>query len=475
MKVAVNRSGAVVLSVMIASVAAVAGLAASAFAQHPAAEKATTSAASVPAPRTMGAFEIVPASRAQRLVSAGSVHTLDARPVGKYLAGHIPGAVQVDDECLRQSISGMPATYLPDCDLARVFERAGVTESRPVLIYSDGEDPLAATMTAYALLKAGHPRVMVLDGGFESWRGNGEVTQTYAAFTSTAWTATAPATPIAATLADVRRVVETDEGSLIDARPAKLYRGEGKAWPRNGHIPRAVNVDWKSLVRADNEALFKPRKEIEKLLKDAGLDAQTPTIVYCGTGREATLLYLYIKGVLQWPRVTMYEGSWTEWSADASLPIATGEDPYIPVYRDGDVLMSAQPTETLLRELADEGVTTIINCRTPGEMTSVGFSEAALAKALGIKYVEIPLGGNEGYEPGDVAALRDALAARPAGKVLMHCASGGRSAQLWVAHLTINEGLTLEQAQDRARAAGMLRPTSIERLLGKQTRSEPKP
>ncbi|MDX2115317.1 MAG: rhodanese-like domain-containing protein, partial [Planctomycetota bacterium] len=418
----------------------------------------------------MGAFEIVSASRAQRLVSTGKVHVLDARPVGKYLAGHLPGAVQVDDECLRRSVSGMPATYLPECELAGVFERAGVSEARPVLVYSDGEDPLAATMTAYALLKAGHPRVMVLDGGFESWRGNGEVTQAYAAFDVVPWTAAAPTSPIAASLADVRRVVDTDEGTLLDARPAKVYRGEGKAWPRNGHIPRAINVDWKSLMRADNEALYKPRKEIEKLLKDAGLDAQNPTVVYCGTGREATLLYLYLRGVLNWPRVTMYEGSWTEWSGDPALPIATGDEPYVPVHRDGELLMSAQPSEALLRELADDGVTTIINCRTAGEMSNVGFSEGALAKSLGIKYVEIPLGGNEGYEPSDVAALRDALAARPAGKVLMHCASGGRSVQLWIAHLTMNEGLTLEQAQDRARAAGMLRPSSIERLLGKSTR-----
>lgn len=449
----------------------VAGWASIAQAQAPAA----AAEAAVQPVAAMGSFEIIPATRARSLIGSGRAHVLDARPVGKYLAGHLPGAVHMEDECLRQSVSGMPASYLPECDLARVFERAGVTTAKPVLIYSDGEDPLAATMTAYALLKAGHPRVMVLDGGFEAVRGNGGITQEYAAFEQKAWNGTSPTAPLAASIDDVRRMVDTDEGLLVDARPAKLYRGEGKNWARNGHIPRALNVDWKSLMRADNEALFKPRKEIEKLLKDAGLDAQAPTVVYCGTGREATLLYLYLRGVLQWQRVRLYEGSWTEWSANPALPIATGDDPYVPVYSDGDVLVSAQPSESLLRELADADVTMVINCRTAGEMANVGFNEARLVKSLGMKYIEIPLGGNEGYEPKDVEALKAAMDGHRDGKVLMHCASGGRSTQLWIAHLAMNEGMTLEQAQDRARAAGMLRPTSIERLLGKQTRSETRP
>jgi uncharacterized protein (TIGR01244 family) len=344
-----------------------------------------------------------------------------------------------------------------------------------VLVYSDGEDPLAATMTAYALLKAGHPRVLLLDGGFEAWRGTFEVSQEYAVFAEVPWGAASPDASPAASLDDVRRVVDTDEGVLVDARPAKLYRGEGRGWRRNGHIPLALNVDWKLLVRADNEALFKTRGQIEGVLKDAGLDPKSRTIIYCGTGREATLLYLYVRGVLKWPRVTLYEGSWTEWSANSDLPVAIGEEPEVPFHADGEVLVGAQPTEALLRQLADEGVTTVINVRTGSEMASVSFDEAAIARSLGMVYVEIPLGGNEGFEPNDVEALKRALAERSKGKVVLHCAGGGRATQLWVAHLVANEGLTLDQAQERARASGMLRPSALERLLGRRTRSEVKP
>jgi thiosulfate/3-mercaptopyruvate sulfurtransferase len=423
----------------------------------------------------LGTFEIISISRARSLVTERRVHPLDTRPVARYLAGHLPGAVHIEDELLRQPTSGLPVQFLTAGELAKIFERSGVDAARPVLVYSDGEDPLAATITAYALLKAGHPRVLLLDGGFEAWRGVADVTQEYGAYATTPWSMAAPTAPVAASLDDVRRMVDTDEGVLVDARPAKLFRGEGRHWPRNGHIPGAVNVDWKSMMRSDNEALFKPRKEIEALLREAGLDPNFPTIVYCGTGREATLLYLYLKGVLQWPRVMLYEGSWTEWSADPSLPAGIGDDPYIPVYGDGDVLVSGQPSEALFRELADQGVTMVINCRTPLEMGSVPFSQGSLLRTLGVKLVDIPLGGNEGFEPQDVEALKQTLAHRNGGKVLIHCAGGGRAKELWLAHLIVNEGLSVEAAQERARAAGMTRRSGLERLIDRDTVLQSKP
>lgn len=446
-----------------------------AIAQEP---KVVASVAGAPAPspqQKLGSFEIISVARARGLVADARVHPIDARPVAKYLAGHLPRAVHVEDELLRQPTSGLPVQYLPVSELARIFERAGITTEKPVLVYSDGDDPLAGSITAYALLKAGHPRVLLLDGGFEAWRGVADVTQEYGSYSTAPWSAAAPTVPIAASLDDVRRMVDTDEGVLVDARAAKLFRGEGKNWPRNGHIPGSVNVDWKSLVRSDNEALFKPRKEVEAILREAGLEATSPTIVYCGTGREATLLYLYLRGVLQWPRVTLYEGSWTEWSANPSLPVQSGDEPYIPLSSDGDVFVGGQPSESLLHELADQGVTLMINCRTAGEAASVPFSQAALAKSLGMNFVEIPLGGNEGFAPEDVVALKAALESRKGGKVLLYCAGGGRATTLWLAHLVMNEGLTLEAAQERARATGMLRRSGLERLLGRDTVLQSKP
>src|SRR5262249_9865311 len=64
----------------------------------------------------------------------------------------------------------------------------------------------------------------------------------------------------------------------------------------------------------------------------------------------------------------------------------------------GPAYVAGQPTEAALREMAAQGVKTVINLRTQREMDNrqqVPYDEAAVAKELGITYVNIPLGGQD--------------------------------------------------------------------------------
>jgi uncharacterized protein (TIGR01244 family) len=140
---------------------------------------------------------------------------------------------------------------------------------------------------------------------------------------------------------------------------------------------------------------------------------------------------------------------------------------------DGEVSISGQPTADMVREMADRGFTLLINCRTPSETRKLDFNEASLSQSVGMKYVELPLGGSSGYDPTDVERLEAVLkehaahAETPASgpKVYMHCAGGGRSATLWAAYLVKTRGLTPADAVERLRTAGMLTDTGLERLL----------
>jgi hypothetical protein len=63
-----------------------------------------------------------------------------------------------------------------------------------------------------------------------------------------------------------------------------------------------------------------------------------------------------------------------------------------------DIFVGGQPTEKALREMRAQGVTTLVNLRTPQEMTrSVKFDEPALAAQLGMKYVYLPVRGDTTY------------------------------------------------------------------------------
>ena len=146
------------------------------------------------------------------------------------------------------------------------------------------------------------------------------------------------------------------------------------------------------------------------------------------------------------------------------------------IHAEGRYHFSAQPDEGTLRgEIGDMGVTTVVNFRRDVEMESVPFDEAKLVGDLCATYVHIPLGGGVGEEPGydpeDVDRLAEVLE-NAEGKVLLHCASGGRARTIWTAYLIKYEGLTEEEAVLRAQKVGQ-EPSSLDRLLGKPSAYEP--
>ena len=122
-----------------------------------------------------------------------------------------------------------------------------------------------------------------------------------------------------------------------------------------------------------------------------------------------------------------------------------------------DLFISGQPTEAGLRALHDEGVTTIVNLRTPQEMQRVPFDEAKLAAQLGINYVYLPVRGDSAfpYTPQTVDKFADALR-QSKGKVLLHCTVAWRASHLWAAYLIAKRGVPEASALANARAINLM-------------------
>ncbi|MEM4956396.1 MAG: rhodanese-like domain-containing protein, partial [Metallosphaera sp.] len=45
------------------------------------------------------------------------------------------------------------------------------------------------------------------------------------------------------------------------------------------------------------------------------------TVVYCRTGARASLVWFYLKYLLNIPRVRLYDGSWSEWGNMVGVPV----------------------------------------------------------------------------------------------------------------------------------------------------------
>lgn len=95
------------------------------------------------------------------------------------------------------------------------------------------------------------------------------------------------------------------------------------------------------------------------------------------------------------------------------------------------VLASPQIAPDDLAAAKAEGVTLVVNNRPDGEAEdqTPGAEIEAAARAAGLDYVAIPIGGSGFGEP-QVQAMADALAGAN-GKVLAYCRSGTRSTLLW--------------------------------------------
>jgi len=123
-----------------------------------------------------------------------------------------------------------------------------------------------------------------------------------------------------------------------------------------------------------------------------------------------------------------------------------------------DVFIGGQPTERALRELRAQGVTTVVNLRTPEEMQrNVPYDEAALVRSLGMTYIHIPMRGNGEfpYSPEALKSFTQAMTATN-GKLLLHCTIAWRASHLWGAYLIQERHVAPEAALAQARMVNLM-------------------
>ncbi len=243
----------------------------------------------------------------------------------EYISGHLPNAVNIADAAFRGPDGRLPVQYWDETKLTKILGQAGVNNSSKVLVYSDARDVLGATMVAYLLERLGFKDIAVLDGGYTGYKAVGEVTKAYPKY-SVAQPKIQDNPNIRVNLAQVKQLIGKPGVVFVDPRPPKLFSGEEQVFIRNGHIPGARNIPWPTFTTEDNPHKLKSLDEIKAILARKKVDPSQDVIVTCSTGREATLQYIVLKHLLKYPKVRIYEGSWTEYSA-TDLPVQTGPDP----------------------------------------------------------------------------------------------------------------------------------------------------
>ena len=239
-----------------------------------------------------------------------------------YEAGHLPGAVFADMEHdlagPKRDADGVFQGRHPlpsQEDFIAVLRRWGVNDDSQVVAY-DAHGGMYAARLWWMLRWVGHAAVAVLDGGMATWQA--ELTTDPAPSRAPGNIAVRPA--LVATVDAPALVANLSSQALqvIDARAPDRFRGENETIdPVGGHIPGAKNRFFKDNLAADGR--FKSPEALRAELAMVGDPARA--VMQCGSGVTAchNLLALEVAGL---PGAKLYPGSWSEWSADSSRPVA---------------------------------------------------------------------------------------------------------------------------------------------------------
>jgi thiosulfate/3-mercaptopyruvate sulfurtransferase len=242
-----------------------------------------------------------------------------------FARAHIPGARFLHlDEDLSAPRNGRNGRHpLPDpAAFIDKLGQAGVDSGKQVVAY-DAQGGMVAARLWWMLRWLGHQPVAVLDGGWNKWIVEGRVQS--AAFARPRCASFAGKPDDSHINADfVLSHLDNADMVLLDARAPDRYRGRNETLdPAGGRIPGARNRFFRDNL--DANGCFKQDALLEKEFRAALGDASPGQVVhYCGSGVSAchNLLAMELAG-LRGGR--LYPGSWSEWCADSSRPMAQGE------------------------------------------------------------------------------------------------------------------------------------------------------
>ena len=246
----------------------------------------------------------------------------------EYEAAHIPGALYAHlDHDLSSTPTGTNGRHpLPDpSELRRRLGTFGIAPGVQVVAYDQDTGAFASRLW-WLLRWVGHRAVAVLDGGLAKWTAEGRPTRGGIEPRKQADFSGERNRDMMVDAATVAQVTKRRDWRLLDARAPERYRGEVEPIDKKaGHIPTAVNHPFQTNLTAGGT--FRSPSELRGQF-EASLGSVPPPqiIAYCGSGVTAchNLLAMEHAGL---HGAKLYPGSWSEWSADASNPTATGPQP----------------------------------------------------------------------------------------------------------------------------------------------------
>ncbi len=262
---------------------------------------------------------IVTAKELKTLSKSGDVIIVSARNASDYSAKHIAGAINIDHKSLYKA-EGVSSILKSADEIAKIFSEKGISVNSKIVIYDTGRNKAAGRL--YWIFKyLGAADVNILDGHLKGWgKVRGKVTKNATKITPTIFSAT-PNAAISTDIAYVKAHKDDAGVVLLDVRSADEFAGTDtdKNISRYGHIPGAVNLEFKAVINEDGT--IKSKDEIVSAMNAAGVTSDKEIILYCASSVRAGIVYMALVDILGYGNVKVYDGAFYEWQSDSANPV----------------------------------------------------------------------------------------------------------------------------------------------------------
>ncbi|WP_317056310.1 3-mercaptopyruvate sulfurtransferase [Roseovarius rhodophyticola] len=242
----------------------------------------------------------------------------------EYEAAHIPGARFFDIDDIADNRSDMPHMAPPVEKFMSRLRQMGVGDGHQVVIY-DTHGLFSAARVWWMFRLMGQDNIAVLDGGFPKWLAEDRPAEDLPPLVRDRHMTVRRRAEMVKDVTQVSAASKLQDYTILDARSPGRFTGsepEPREGMRSGHIPNSRNVHYKTLLNGDNT--MKSPDELRAVFDAAGADLSKPVITSCGSGVTAAIINLALERIGKSDHA-LYDGSWTEWGAFPTVPVATGD------------------------------------------------------------------------------------------------------------------------------------------------------
>lgn len=231
---------------------------------------------------------------------------------------HIPGAAFISrSEYIVNSEDQTEVYDLPSVEkLTELFQSKGINEDDIIILYVGNSWVSPLTRIYFTLDYLGYSdQTYILDGGLALWKHEeGSLSSGIPEVEKGNFTPKS----IKDLVVDLDFVKENYQGNsfnIADARASVFYEGIQAVMGRKGHIPGAKTLPYTSMMSEGPNGSYKllSNEDLQSIFDEQGLEKETPLILYCHIGQQATLVYLSAKTLGY--DVRLFDGSFHEWGA----------------------------------------------------------------------------------------------------------------------------------------------------------------